>query len=305
MRGRYGVVTDVQLMVDRDTGRPRGFGFITFEDATVVDSILLKRDHVLQGKAVDVRSPRYAIPLRPAPPRLRHRTRSRGTAFVQVKKAFPRSSVTSAPAHPGMAGGFAGYPPMVDPRMMHHYPGMYPPPGYPPMPMMPPMPVDPYYGHMAAYMPAYPQAAPPSQAAAARSPPFPRACGLLSPCDSPHHLPLPFFCRTEQNNLGSHADALPPRPQLFGSLRAAPDLCRACSDSRDYGSSRDHGARRIGSRPSPRRNRLLLRPISPAPRSLSEDPAPQDSLALRPCVCFAHMPDRYMVVARTLLPLSC
>ncbi|CAK8568874.1 unnamed protein product [Lathyrus sativus] len=34
---RYGEITDSVIMKDRHTGRPRGFGFITYADPSVVD----------------------------------------------------------------------------------------------------------------------------------------------------------------------------------------------------------------------------------------------------------------------------
>lgn len=47
----YGEITDSVIMKDRQTGRPRGFGFITYADPSVVDQVI-KETHVINGKQV-------------------------------------------------------------------------------------------------------------------------------------------------------------------------------------------------------------------------------------------------------------
>ncbi|KAI7862672.1 hypothetical protein BDF14DRAFT_1735701, partial [Spinellus fusiger] len=49
---QFGKVTDATLMTDRDTGRPRGFGFITFESSNGVDEALRHPDLSIKGKLV-------------------------------------------------------------------------------------------------------------------------------------------------------------------------------------------------------------------------------------------------------------
>jgi len=51
----YGHVTDVVVMYDQNTGRPRGFGFITFDTEEAVDRVLHKTFHDLNGKQVEVK----------------------------------------------------------------------------------------------------------------------------------------------------------------------------------------------------------------------------------------------------------
>ncbi|GLT94225.1 hypothetical protein SLE2022_119780 [Rubroshorea leprosula] len=51
---RYGEITDYVIMKDRHTGRPRGFGFITFADPSVVDTVM-QEDHVINGKQVEIK----------------------------------------------------------------------------------------------------------------------------------------------------------------------------------------------------------------------------------------------------------
>lgn len=48
---RYGEVIDSVVMKDRQTGRPRGFGFITYADPSVVDEVI-QESHVIDGKQV-------------------------------------------------------------------------------------------------------------------------------------------------------------------------------------------------------------------------------------------------------------
>ncbi|KAG8370796.1 hypothetical protein BUALT_Bualt13G0020700 [Buddleja alternifolia] len=59
----YGYVTDVVIMYDPSTGRPRGFGFITFTTEDAVDRVLEKTFHELNGKRVEVKQalPKNAV----------------------------------------------------------------------------------------------------------------------------------------------------------------------------------------------------------------------------------------------------
>ncbi|KAK6142136.1 hypothetical protein DH2020_007004 [Rehmannia glutinosa] len=47
--GKYGEITDSVIMKDRHTGRPRGFGFITYADPSVVDTVIAET-HIINGK---------------------------------------------------------------------------------------------------------------------------------------------------------------------------------------------------------------------------------------------------------------
>ncbi len=49
---RYGEVTDCVVMKNPETGRSRGFGFITFADPSNVDLILQNVPHTLDGRTV-------------------------------------------------------------------------------------------------------------------------------------------------------------------------------------------------------------------------------------------------------------
>ncbi|XP_052188952.1 heterogeneous nuclear ribonucleoprotein 1-like [Diospyros lotus] len=51
----YGSVTDVVIMYDQHTQRPRGFGFISFDSEDAVDRVLHKTFHDLNGKQVEVK----------------------------------------------------------------------------------------------------------------------------------------------------------------------------------------------------------------------------------------------------------
>ncbi|OMO50906.1 hypothetical protein CCACVL1_30148 [Corchorus capsularis] len=52
---RFGTITDVVVMHDSSTNRPRGFGFVTFESEETVENVMQKSFHELNGKFVEVK----------------------------------------------------------------------------------------------------------------------------------------------------------------------------------------------------------------------------------------------------------
>ncbi|GLJ54196.1 hypothetical protein SUGI_1161920 [Cryptomeria japonica] len=52
---QFGTITDVVVMYDHSTQRPRGFGFITYDSEDAVDIVVQKPFHELNGKMVEVK----------------------------------------------------------------------------------------------------------------------------------------------------------------------------------------------------------------------------------------------------------
>ncbi|KAK9131217.1 hypothetical protein Sjap_011704 [Stephania japonica] len=51
---KYGEIVDSVIMKEKHTRRPRGFGFVTFADPSVVDKVL-EDEHVINGRIVEVK----------------------------------------------------------------------------------------------------------------------------------------------------------------------------------------------------------------------------------------------------------
>jgi len=51
---QFGVVSDCQVMTERESGRSRGFGFVTFQDEATLETVLATQ-HNIQGKPVEVK----------------------------------------------------------------------------------------------------------------------------------------------------------------------------------------------------------------------------------------------------------
>lgn len=85
--GTYGNVTDVVIMYDPNTKRPRGFGFITFDSETAVNKVLHKNFHDLNNKLVEVKP---ALPKEVSP----------GGAVGQIGGYGPGSYLTTFDGQP-------------------------------------------------------------------------------------------------------------------------------------------------------------------------------------------------------------
>jgi len=96
----------------QNTRRPRGFGFVVFEDAAVVQTLL--GAHSIAGKAVEVKRATPRAALAPAPRRSRGGGRG-GRGGAQAGPEGPEAVGGAYPAYPGfmLAPGF--FPPQ-------HYP---------------------------------------------------------------------------------------------------------------------------------------------------------------------------------------
>lgn len=49
---QFGTVVDAHVMLDRETSRNKGFGFVTFEDANGIDRAMQAHNLVLDGRPV-------------------------------------------------------------------------------------------------------------------------------------------------------------------------------------------------------------------------------------------------------------
>lgn len=52
---QFGHIIDAQLMIDKDTGRSRGFGFITYDSPDAVDRVCVNKYVTLKGKSMEVK----------------------------------------------------------------------------------------------------------------------------------------------------------------------------------------------------------------------------------------------------------
>ncbi|CAH2044830.1 unnamed protein product [Thlaspi arvense] len=116
----FGTTTDVVVMYDHNTQRPRGFGFVTYDSEEAVEKVLLKTFHELHGKMVEVKR---AVPkeLSPSPSRSSPSGGGYGYGANRVNNLLNGYNITGVGAGLGMDGRFSpvvapersGYDPFV------------------------------------------------------------------------------------------------------------------------------------------------------------------------------------------------
>lgn len=112
---QFGTVSDAIIMMDSNTGRPRGFGFVTFDSEDTADRCMAQSSHIISNKQVECKR---AVPKSAAPrPRYQQGFGGRGGGGHGGYGGPP--GPYGAPQGYGY-GGYGGYG--------YGYPGYAPPP---------------------------------------------------------------------------------------------------------------------------------------------------------------------------------
>ncbi|KAN0076055.1 hypothetical protein V8E54_007325 [Elaphomyces granulatus] len=106
---QFGRVVDATLMIDKDTGRPRGFGFVTFDSEAAVEATLSRPLEIL-GKPIEVKKAQPRGNIRDEEDRRTRRGRPDGSQ-VGNDNAQQQQGVQG---QTGLAGG-------ITPQMMAQY----------------------------------------------------------------------------------------------------------------------------------------------------------------------------------------
>ena len=84
----YGDIEDIVIMLDRHTNKPRGFGFVTFENEYSVDEVMsIHEEHNILGQWVDCKR---AIPGNPShhPPDMKRKPARQSRTSVSDKEQY-------------------------------------------------------------------------------------------------------------------------------------------------------------------------------------------------------------------------
>lgn len=112
---KFGRITDVVVMYDNNTNRPRGFGFITFDSEEVVEKLMQKSHHELCGKRVEIKK---AVP-REATRNFNNGSNSR----FGGGRSSPAASYSDDNYWPRATGSYVSYPGQFS--LSPTYPGCY------------------------------------------------------------------------------------------------------------------------------------------------------------------------------------
>ncbi|XP_062517143.1 uncharacterized protein LOC134192419 [Corticium candelabrum] len=120
----YGNVQDVVLMIDKQSQRPRGFGFVTLDSTDAVDMVVTAKYHQINGKTVEAKK---AFP-RPGEPGYIPNSTSPLTLTATRQNEYRGFNSTQSPyspyqygaAHPGLS---QAYGPVGSPQTYPGQPG--------------------------------------------------------------------------------------------------------------------------------------------------------------------------------------
>ncbi|KAF7330819.1 HnRNP A1-gamma isoform [Mycena venus] len=97
---KYGKVVDATVMVDRESSRSKGFGFVTFEDATNADQLVGKLGLTIDDKEIEVKM---------AQPRSQRDQGRMANGQHVVRQSSDGDDAPDAGSHDGRDGGWNGH----------------------------------------------------------------------------------------------------------------------------------------------------------------------------------------------------
>ncbi|KAL8091173.1 uncharacterized protein LOC141696968 [Apium graveolens] len=100
---QFGIITDVVVMYDHNTQRPRGFGFITFDSEEAVERVLLRTFHELNGKMVEVKR---AVPKELSPGPIRSQLGQLGVQNYGLSRVSNLLNAYTQSYSPSPIGGY-------------------------------------------------------------------------------------------------------------------------------------------------------------------------------------------------------
>ncbi|CCD22772.1 uncharacterized protein NDAI_0A06170 [Naumovozyma dairenensis CBS 421] len=113
---QWGTIIDAQLMLDKDTGRSRGFGFITYDSGEAVDRVCQNKYIQFKDKQIEIKR---------AAPRHNQRNNSYGNGGRGGSRSYNNNPMSQPPQQQmyqnQMMAAAAGMNPMYDPQAMNDY----------------------------------------------------------------------------------------------------------------------------------------------------------------------------------------
>ncbi|CAG8574243.1 11544_t:CDS:2 [Diversispora eburnea] len=115
---QFGHVIDATLMVDRDSGRPRGFGFITFDSSEPVEKAMNRNDLEFNNKQIEVK--------RAMPKHKSSRAQSiYGQGYGSSSSANAAPGMLSSPAGSANSSSYSSYGGYGSQYSGYNYPNSY------------------------------------------------------------------------------------------------------------------------------------------------------------------------------------
>ncbi|KAK6455683.1 nuclear polyadenylated RNA-binding protein 4 [Scheffersomyces xylosifermentans] len=110
---QFGSIIDAQLMIDKDTGRSRGFGFITYDSPEAVDRVTVNKFLTLKGKAMEVKR---------AEPRGQHQQNQLQQQQQQQQQSYYNNNYGGGQyGNQQYPQGMGGYGQQMTPEMMEYW----------------------------------------------------------------------------------------------------------------------------------------------------------------------------------------